>query len=334
MRYFITGATGFIGGHVARQLIAAGHTVTALIRTPAHAQDLAASGIQLAAGDITDKESMRAPKTGTDGVFHLAAWYKVGAKDKHVAENINVNGTRNVLELMRELRIPKGVYTSTLAVNSDTRGEVVDEWYRFTGDHLSEYDKTKWMAHYDVAVPLMKMTQSGLPLVILQPGVNYGPGDTSAMGNVLRDYLRGKLPMVPDKAAYCWAHVEDTARVHLQAMEKGRTGENYFVGGPVHTLYDALQIAESITGIRAPRMKAAPGLLRFLSGVMSVLEKVVPVAETFASETLRVSAGATYLGTSAKAQRELGFQPRPLAEGLKETLQYELKALRRSTPKP
>ena len=326
MRYFVTGATGFIGGHVARQLITAGHEVTALVRNPAKAQDLAASGIQLAAGDITDKESMRAPMTGADGVFHLAAWYKVGAKDNREAEDINVNGTRNVLELMRDLRIPKGVYTSTLAVNSDTHGEVVDESYRFTGDHLSEYDKTKWMAHYGVAVPMM---QSGLPLVILQPGVNYGPGDTSAMGNVLRDYLRGKLPIVPDKAAYCWAHVADTARVHLQAMEKGRPGENYFVGGPVHTLYDALQIAESITGVKAPRMKAAPGMLRLLSSVMSVIEKVVLVPENFAAETLRVSAGATYIGTNAKAQRELGFQPRPLAEGLKETLQHEMKALQR-----
>ncbi|MBI1765008.1 MAG: NAD-dependent epimerase/dehydratase family protein [Acidobacteria bacterium] len=324
MKYFITGATGFIGGHVARQLAAAGHHVTALVRNSAQAQDLAQLGLQLAPGDITDKESMRAPMTGVDGVFHLAAWYKVGARDKAAAKKINVGGTRNVLELMRELGIPKGVYTSTLAVNSDTHGQIVDEAYRFNGAHLSEYDRTKWQAHYAVALPLIA---AGLPLVIVQPGVNYGPGDTSAIGNALRDYLRGRLPLVPDQVAYCWAHVADTARGHLLAMEKGRVGESYIIAGPPCTLVDALQLAEQITGIKAPRLKGSPGMLRVLAGMMGVMEKLVPVPENFASETLRVSAGATYLGSSAKAERELGFQARPLAEGLRETLAYEMKAL-------
>ncbi len=324
MKYFVTGATGFIGGHVARQLISAGHQVTALVRHPANAQDLTKHGIQFAPGDITDKESMRAPMTNADGVFHLAAWYKVGARDKSAAAKINVGGTRNVLELMRDLGIPKGVYTSTLAVNSDTHGQIVDESYRFNGTHLSEYDLTKWRAHYEVA---LSMIQAGLPLVIVQPGVNYGPGDTSAIGNALRDYLRGRLPLVPDQVAYCWAHVEDTARGHILAMEKGRAGESYIIAGPPCTLVDALQLAEQITGIKAPRMKGSPGMLRMMAGVMGVVEKLAPVPENFASETLRVSAGATYLGSSAKAERELGFKARPLAEGLRETLAHELKQL-------
>lgn len=324
MKYFVTGATGFIGGHVARQLAAAGHQVTALVRNPANAQALTQHGIQLAPGDITDKESMRAPMHGVDGVFHLAAWYKVGARDKAAAERINVGGTRNVLGLMRALGIPKGVYTSTIAVNSDTHGQLVDESYRFNGEHLSEYDRTKWRAHYEVALPAI---QSGLPLVIVQPGVNYGPGDTSAIGNALRDYLRGRLPLVPDQVAYCWAHVEDTARGHLQAMEKGRVGESYIIAGPPHTLVDALQLAEQITGIKAPRLKGAPGMLRMMSKLTSVVEKLIPLPEQYAAETLRVSAGVTYLGSSAKAERELGFRARPLVEGLRETLSYEMRQL-------
>jgi len=328
MRYFITGATGFIGGRVAQQLIGAGHEVIALVRSKSKAQELAQLGVALTEGDITDKQSMRRPMTGVDGVYHIAAWYKIGARDKSVAERINVEGTRNVLELMKELNVPKGVYTSTLAVNSDTGGRVVDESYRFDGEHLSEYDKTKWRAHYEVALPMMRAGQSDLlPLVIVQPGVNYGPGDTSAIGEVFRQYLQGKLPMVPDKTAYCWAHVDDTARGHIQAMEKGRTGESYIIAGPVHTLADALQIAERITGIKAPRMKAAPVMLRAMSATMNVVEKIVPVPEQYSSETLRVSAGATYLGSSAKAERELGFTARSLEEGLRETLEYEMKIL-------
>ncbi|MEK7833070.1 MAG: NAD-dependent epimerase/dehydratase family protein, partial [Acidobacteriota bacterium] len=273
MKYFITGATGFIGGRVAQQLVAAGHEVVALVRSKAKAADLAKLRVLLAEGDITDKESMRQPMTGVAGVFHIAAWYKIGERDKSFAERINVGGTRNVLELMKELNIPKGVYTSTLAVNSDTGGKVVDETYRFAGQHLSEYDLTKWRAHYEVAVP---MIEAGLPLVIVQPGVNYGPGDTSAIAEVLRQYLAGKLPLVPDKTAYCWAYVDDTARGHIQAMEKGKAGESYFIAGPVHTLFDALQIAEGITGVKAPRLKAAPGKLRPMTAAMGLVEKVIP----------------------------------------------------------
>ena len=156
MRYFLTGATGFIGGRVARQLREAGHEVVAVVRDPAKAGSLAAQGVVLAQGDVTDKESMRGAMTGVDGVFHIAGWYKIGARDKRDGTLINIDGTRNVLELMRELRIPKGVYTSTVAVFSDTHGRMPDESYRYNGPHITEYDRTKWVAHYEVAEPLVK----------------------------------------------------------------------------------------------------------------------------------------------------------------------------------
>src|SRR5215471_13727738 len=201
MNYFVTGATGFIGGRVARQLLAAGHEVITLARTPSKAQALVALGVTVHAGDITDKESLRIPMTGVDGVFHIAAWYKIGARETSQAETINVGGTRNVLEMMKELGIAKGVYTSTLAVFSDTKGQMVDESYKYTGSHLSEYDRTKWKAHYEVALPMM---QAGLPLVIVQPGLVYGPGDTSAIHSSWVTYLQGKLPILPSGTTYCW----------------------------------------------------------------------------------------------------------------------------------
>src|SRR5689334_3123939 len=118
--YFVTGATGFIGGEVARQLVQAGHAVVAIARDPARAEHLTKLGVKVSAGDITDRASLRAPMAGVDGVFHLAGWYRVGARDKRPGQRINVEGTRNVLEVMRELGVPRGVYTSTLAVNGDT----------------------------------------------------------------------------------------------------------------------------------------------------------------------------------------------------------------------
>lgn len=324
MKYFVTGATGFVGGRVVRQLVEAGHEVVVVVRSPQKAKDLADLGIAVHQGDVTDKESMRGPMTGVDGVYHIAGWYKVGVKDKSEGEKINVQGTRNVLELMRELGTPKGVYTSSLAVFSDTGGRLVDENFRYNGPHLSEYDRTKWAAHYEVADPLI---EAGLPLVIVQPGLIYGPGDTSSVRTTFIQYLQRKLPMVPEKTAFCWAHVDDIARGHILAMEKGHPGENYIIAGPKHTFVEALHLAEEITGIPAPHMRVSPGMMKAVAGVMGLVEKIVPLPEAYTYEGLRIIAGVTYLGDNSKAKRELGYQPRPLKEGLTETLQHEMKLL-------
>ena len=324
MRYFVTGATGFIGGRIARQLVEAGHEVVALARDPARATGLQALGVTLQQGDITDRESLRAPMTGVDGVFHVAAWYKIGARDRRAALPINVQGTANVLTMMRELGVPKGVYTSTLAVFGDTGGRLVDETYRAPGPWLSEYDHTKWLAHYQVAEPLIR---DGLPLVIVQPGLVYGPGDEGVSHATFVQYLRRQLPVSPRGAAFCWGHVDDTARGHLLAMEQGRVGESYIIAGPAHSLIEALAVMERLTGIPAPRLHPAPGLLRAAAAMMDPIGRVVPLPESYTGENLRVAAGTTYLGSNTRARRELGFTARPLADGLRETLAWEMRQL-------
>ncbi len=325
MNFFVTGATGFIGGHVTRQLVEAGHHVTALVRDKAKAGELKALGVVLSEGDITEKGSMRQPMSRSEGVFHIAAWYKIGARDSYLAQRINVEGTRNVLELMKELRIRKGVYTSTLAVFSDTKGKVVDERFRHDGPWLSEYDHTKWRAHYEIAVPFI---EQGLPLVIVQPGVVYGPGDTSIMAETFKKFLHRKLPLIPKQTAFCWAHVEDTARGHILAMEKGTPGETYIIAGPIHSLEEAFAIAEKITGIKAPRLRPSPGVMNRMAQLMAVVGYLFPLPPDLTSESLRVIAGTTYIGDNSKARKELGFQPRPFEEGLCETLLQEMKQLK------
>lgn len=320
MRYFVTGATGFIGGHLTRQLVAAGHEVVALVRTPEKALALKELGVELAPGDITEPDTLRAPMRGADGVFHVAAWYKVGARDRAMAQAINVDGTRNVLEAVRDVGVPKAVYTSTVAVFGDTGGRAVDEDYRMDGPWLSEYDRTKWTAHYEVAEP---MAGAGLPLVIVQPGIVYGPGDHSAVRAVLRDYLRRRLPVVPTQGG-CWSFVEDTARGHILAMERGEVGESYVLTGPCLMWKEVLALAEEITGIPAPGPTLPPWLARLLAGLMTPIAAVAPVPETYHPETLRVAAGSTYFADSAKARRELGWDPRPLREGLEVTLKAEM----------
>jgi nucleoside-diphosphate-sugar epimerase len=277
-------------------------------------------GVQLFTGDVTNKESMRAAMEGVDGVFHIAGWYKVGAHDKRGGKRINVQGTRNVLELMKELGIQKGVYTSTLAVNSDTHGQLVDETYHFTGEHLSEYDRTKAAAH-DIA---KQMIAEGLPLVIVCPGLVYGPGDTSSVRTSMIDYLQGKLPLLPRKTTLCWAHVEDIARGHILAMEKGRVGETYFLAGEPYSLYGAYCLAREITGIRAP-LGVPPQLIKIMSVLVSPFDRFMP--ESYTSEGLRIIAGVTYIGDNSKARDELGFDPRPLRIGWEQTLNHELALL-------
>ena len=318
--YFVTGATGFIGGRVARQLVGEQHAVIAVARDPSRASELTALGVRVVGGDVTDKDSLRQPMRGVDGVFHLAGWYRVGARDKRPARRINVDGTRNVLEMVRELEIPRCVYTSTLAINSDTHGVLVDESYRYYGPWLSEYDHSKWIAHYEIAEPMMR---AGLPLTIVQPGAVYGPGDNSPQGQFFRQYLRRRLPMVPSGTAFCWGHVDDTARGHVLAMQRGQVGQAYIIAGPPATLRDVLRLAEGITGVPPPPLHPAPGLVKALASVVQVVEHVVPLPENYSAEYLRVAAGTTYLGSNAKARRELGYAPRSLEEGLRETLQYE-----------
>lgn len=323
MRYYLTGATGFIGGHIAHQLLGQGHEVVALARTPEKAVALRESGAELIRGDITEPDTLAGTMDGADGVFHIAAWYEVGARKRDMAHAINVDGTRNVLTEAKKAGVPRVVYTSTLAVYGDTGGEPVDESYRHDGPWLSVYDRTKWLAHYEVALP---MIEDGLPLVIVQPGLVHGPGDHSNLRTVFRDYLRGRLPVIP-KQGGCWSYVEDIAAGHLLAMETGEVGESYNLAGPCMMWEEVFPIAEKITGVKPPSLVLPAWLARVSSWLMKPVNVVLPLPSTYHPETLRVAAGSTYFASDAKARRELGWAPRPFEEGLEITLKAEMAEL-------
>lgn len=322
MRYFLTGATGYIGSVLARKLRARGDEVVALVREPSRAQHLADLGVELATGDVSDRHTLTGPMRGVDAVFHVAGWYKVGVADRDAAWATNVEGTTNVLDVMGELGIPKGVYTSTLAVNSDTHGVVVDESYHFVGRHLSLYDTTKAEAHRIAA----QRISAGLPLVIAMPGLVYGPDDPSAAGTALRQLLRGRLPAVPTGTAFCWGHVEDTADAHVLAMDRGEPGQTYIIAGEPYPLLDAMTLAAGVAGVRPP-MGVPPRALRSLTPVTGLLGRALPVPPEYTPEGLRVAAGVTYLGSNEKARRDLGFAPRPLEVGLPPVVIHEQAAL-------
>ena len=321
MVYFVTGGTGFIGSRLARRLLRKGHRVHALVRDPGRAEDLKKAGAAIFQGDITDRKSVETAMKGADRVFHLAAIYRLGIRDKKIAERVNVDGTRHVLETMQKLGIAKGVYTSSLAVFSDTRGRTHDETYRFEGRHITVYDETKWRAHYEVAVPLI---EKGLPLVIVVPGAVYGPGDKSSVGDGFADYMNGKLKMIPTATVLCWSYIDDVIEGHLLAMKKGRPGA-YIIAGPPAPIEEAFGFLEKYTGVKPPKRRTSPGMMRMLSVLMKVMEPVVKPVPAYSSEGLRVMAGATYLGDNTKAKKELGYNPRSLEDGMRETAAFLIK---------
>ncbi len=314
MRYAITGATGFVGGALARQLREAGHEVVSLVRDPARGAALADLGVELLPGDLDDVAALNRLCTGVDGLFHVAGWYRLGERDPSVGDRVNVVGTRNALEAALRNGVRRVVYTSTLAVNSDTEEQVVDETYRFTGQHLSHYDRTKAAAH-DIALDL---AAEGLPVVLVQPGLVYGPGDTAQTGAFIAQVVAGKRPMVPDAGGVCWAHVDDVAQGHVLAMDRGEPGRSYMLAGPRATLADGLRRVAAIAGTKGP-VVLPERAVRAAAALTGALERRVPLPAGYAGETMRAGL-ATYYGSPARAERELGWRARPLDQGLRETV--------------
>src|SRR5215210_4302318 len=188
MRVFLTGGTGFIGGHVARKLRARGDEVRALVRNPVKGEALAEIGCELVRGDVSDKAALASAMQGTEAVIHGAAIYEVGIPDseRQAMHEANVAGTENVLRAALEARIPKVVYISTVGAFGNARGEVVDEDYEHPGTGFtSYYEQTKYEAH-QIAKRLI--ADEGLPAVIVQPGGVYGPEDHSAIGQQMNQF--------------------------------------------------------------------------------------------------------------------------------------------------
>lgn len=311
MHYFVTGATGFVGGYLTSQLLAAGHEVTALVRSGEEARDIARYGVRPHVASVVDKEGMRPGMRGVDGVFHTAG-HRLSFDDRATMTAVNVTGSRNVFDLVKELSIPKCVFTSTLNVYGDTGGEVVDETRVRPAELPTEYDSVRAAAHFDLATPMMK---AGVPIVALLPGMVYGPRDTSAMARLLARAMLGKVWAISAGSAYCWAHVMDVAHGHVLAMQFGRPGESYIIGGAPHTMREAIELAAESAGRRRKPVPIPRWLVEPAAITVGLAAKVVRPLRHVA-DRLEVATGITYLGDDRKARTELGFEPRSLHDGL------------------
>jgi nucleoside-diphosphate-sugar epimerase len=322
VRVFVTGGTGFIGGETVRQLRERGDEVVCLVRNPDKGRKLADLGCELVAGDLGDVEAIRRGMEGCDAAIHAAAMYEVGIPDSQrpAMYAANVTGTENVLGAAREAKLPKVVYVSTVGAFGNTDHRVVDESYRHPGKSFtSYYEETKVEAHRIAE----RMIEEGLPCVIVQPGGVYGPGDTSQVADLLDQFLAGRMPLIPfPDLGICLTHVEDTAGGIILALDKGRAGETYVISGPATTMRDALEIVARLTGRRMPKRAVPVPLMKAMTPIGPLVGKLMGQPPNL-RELISSADEVTFWASHEKATQELGYRPRGMEEGLRQTLEAE-----------
>ena len=314
----MTGGTGFIGGRLVRKLRERGDDVAALVRSPGKALELERLGVQLVKGDLTDAGAIRRGLEGADACFHGAAIYKVGipSSEREQMHETNVRGTERVLDTAIEAGVPRIVYVSTVNVFGNTSGEVVDESYERPKDgFLSYYDETKYEAHQVARDRIAR----GAPIVIVQPGGVYGPGDHSEIGNMIDQASSGKLfaYMFPE-TGFNLVHVDDVADGIILAYERGEVGQSYVLGGEIATMRGLVDKTAEIAGRKPPKRDLPVGVLKAVAPAGPVIGKIMGFPPNF-KELISVSDGVTYWAKDDKARAEIGYAPRELATGLRET---------------
>lgn len=323
MRVFVTGGTGFIGGEVVRRLRERGDEVACLVRTPEKAGKVSALGCEIVAGDLGDAEALRGGMEGCDAVVHAAAMYKVGipAKEHPAMWEATVAGTERVMHAALETKVPKVVHVSTCGTFGNTHRKVVDETYRHPGkEFTSYYEETKLEAQRIVE---RMASEQGLPAVIVQPGGVYGPDDPSQVADLLREFFAGKLVLMPfPEFGICLAHVEDTAAGIVLAVDKGQIGEIYVLGGPVSTMREAIETVAALTGRKAPKRAMPVPLLKALTPIGPLVGKLMGQPPNL-RELISSADNVTFWASNEKARRELGFAPRGLEDGLRQTLEAD-----------
>jgi dihydroflavonol-4-reductase len=321
VKVFVTGGTGFIGGEVVRQLRGRGDEVVCLARSPQKALGLTELGCEIVAGDLGDAEALRSGMKGCDAVAHVAAMYEVGipAKQHPAMYEANVRGTERVMRAALEAKVAKVVYVSTVGIFGDTHGEVVDESYQHPGrEFTSYYEETKLEAHRIVR---RMMREDGLPGVIVQPGGVYGPGDTSQVADLLEEFFAGKLPLIPfPDLGICLSHVADIAAGILLALDKGKTGETYVISGPATTMREAVETVARLSGRQAPKHALPTPLIKALTPIGPLVGRLMGQPPNL-RELISSADGVTFWASYAKASRELGYAPRGMEDGLRQTLE-------------
>jgi dihydroflavonol-4-reductase len=312
----VTGATGFVGWHVARVLKERGLTVRALVRDPARLKESDAEPWQ---GDLRDAESVRKAVTGCSVVCHVAADYRLWARQPAELYEANVTGTRNVLEAARMTGVERVVYTSTVGCIGVPRDGIGDEDQPVSiGEMTGAYKRSKFLAER-VA---LEFAEKGLPVVIVNPTAPIGDHDfrPTPTGRIVADFLKGRMPAYVDTGLNV-VNVRDVAEGHWLACEKGRTGQRYILGSENLTLQQIFHKLAAISGRPAPAIRIPYAMAYAVGTVSTAWANVTGVEPRAPLDAVKMSRKKMWV-SHGKAARELGFQPGPADDALRQAVDW------------
>jgi dihydroflavonol-4-reductase len=321
MRAFVTGATGFVGSHVARVLAEQGADLRLLVRSSSNPKNIQGLNAERVVGDLRNPPSLEKAMAGCDVVFHVAADYRLWIRDPEQMYRTNVEGTRTILQATRSNRVRRMVYTSSVATMGFTsNGQPADENSPVSLENMiGHYKRSKFMAEQLV----LQAAKSGMDVVVVNPTTPVGEQDIkpTPTGRIIVDFLKKKFPAYVDTGLNL-VDVIECARGHVAALERGRSGQRYILGGENLTLKQILDKLAAITGLRSPTVRV-PYIVALATGVV---DEIV-TGHIFRREP-RATIDAVRMGrkkmfvSSAKAERELGWKTVPVDNALQRAVEW------------
>jgi dihydroflavonol-4-reductase len=328
----VTGAAGFLGSHVTRQLVARGENVRVLLRPSSSNRAIADLPLEYVTGDLRDAESLERAMRGMRYVFHVAADYRLWAKKPQDIYDSNVGGTKNLLAAAKSAGVELLIYTSTVATiavdrnvgaaQSAAKEAAAALPNEFTDAKLEEmvghYKRSKWMAEAEV----LAAAKEGLPVVVAMPTTPVGPWDwkPTPTGKIVLDFLNGKMPGYVETGLN-FVGVEDCAAGHLLVAQRGKIGERYLLGAENLTLKGFLDLLAKITGLRAPSLKIPHGVALGVAYAETAFSRLLGREPQIPVEGVKIARHMMFVDAS-RAQRELEFHPAPVAAALERAVRW------------
>src|SRR5438128_9803068 len=321
MKAFVTGATGFVGSHVARVLAEQGADLRLLIRSSSDPKNIESLKAERVVGDLCDPSSLERGISGCDAVFHVAADYRLWVRDPAQMYRANVEGTQTILQAARKNRVRRVVYTSSVATMGFTvKNLPVDESSPVSLENMiGHYKRSKYMAE-EVA---LAAGHDGIDVVVVNPSTPVGEQDIkpTPTGRIVVDFLKKKFPAYVDTGLNL-VDVDECARGHVAALEKGTSGERYILGGENLTLKQILDKLAAITGLPSPRVRV-PYAVALAAGVVDevITGRILRREPRATVEAVQMSRKKMFV-TSAKAERELGWKVVPVDGALRRAVEW------------
>ena len=313
MTTLVTGAAGFLGSHVARQLVERGDQVRVLLRPTSTNRAISDLSLEYVTGDLRDEASLDRAMAGVKRVFHVAADYRLWARRSKDIYDSNVGGTKNMVEAAKRAGVEQFVYTSTVATIAVDRPALPNE---STDSKLEEmvghYKRSKWLAEKEV----LEAAKKGFPAIVAMPTTPVGPGDwkPTPTGKIVLDFLNGKVPGYVETGLN-FVGVEECAAGHLLISEKGKIGERYLLGAENMTLKQLLDTLAGITGLPAPKLKIPHAVALGVAYADTAFSRLIGKEPRIPVEGVKIAQHMMFVDCS-RAQRDLGFKPGSVAAAL------------------